>query len=141
MNDKEFRLNPVQARKLWVSALKGGYYKQTVGYLHTKKDGQDKFCCLGVACELYKELEGNINCEEQQNEDQTVIGYGPLEGYISTQILPPLVQNWLGLESDAGIFQGNELENSLVDLNDSGFSFKEIADVIEKEPEGLCITT
>lgn len=41
-----------KARRLWVKALRSGEYKQGYGYLHYKRGGKDKFCCLGVLCDL-----------------------------------------------------------------------------------------
>ena len=46
-------MNP-EVKKLWVEALRGGKYVQGKGKLHyISKDGQEKFCCLGVLCDLY----------------------------------------------------------------------------------------
>lgn len=39
-----------EPRKLWVEALRSGEYEQTNGALRY----EDKFCCLGVACDLYR---------------------------------------------------------------------------------------
>ena len=45
-------LNP-NAQK-WVDALRSGEYKQTRGALRGDDEGNEpKFCCLGVACDLY----------------------------------------------------------------------------------------
>ena len=41
----------------WVEALESGQYKQTKGYL---SKGNNRFCCLGVACDLYQEEIGDL---------------------------------------------------------------------------------
>lgn len=98
--------------KLWLKALRSGKYKRDEGQLKTDKG----YCCLGVACEV-------------------AIQQGVIKRYNGTNgILPRKVKQWLGLSSVAGEF-GNH--NALTILNDSGTSFKKIAAIIEKQPEGL----
>ena len=38
-------------RKKWVAALRSGKYKQGKGQLYDNLD--EKYCCLGVACDLF----------------------------------------------------------------------------------------
>lgn len=100
------------ARK-WVKALRSGKYKQGKECL---RNGE-RFCCLGVACELAKDS-------------------GVIKKYFGTdQFMPEKVREWLGLISDSGECAcGTE---SLATANDNGITFFEIADLIESEPEGL----
>jgi hypothetical protein len=37
----------------WANALRSGEFKQIEGTLHTKQDGIDYYCCLGVACRVW----------------------------------------------------------------------------------------
>jgi hypothetical protein len=116
--------------KKWIKALKSGKYKQGNGYL---REG-DKYCCLGVACELYIE-DGNQLFVEKPNPDNDVYLY---DGAHSS--LPEVVLKWLGLRDPLGTFNtaiSNEIR--LSGLNDSGVSFKEIATIIKSEPEGLFV--
>lgn len=114
---------PKEARALLTAALRSGEYTQGSGKLRSV---DDKFCCLGVACELYikagHELEavkGNYGWN-----------YGDEMG-----VLPATVQQWLGFKTKHGDF---ETAKRLTNLNDSGTTFPVIADIIDSEPEGLC---
>ena len=44
------KLGPLQTK--WVEALESGKFKQGTGFLCQRKvvDGEEEFCCLGVAC-------------------------------------------------------------------------------------------
>jgi hypothetical protein len=119
--------------KAWIKALRSGKYKQGTGFLHT---ADDKFCCLGVACDLAVK-KGIIrkptkSIAERAFEDYEVYRYGNLSG-----LLPKKVMNWLGLSYSAGDFtlgptEYFQTDDSLAAMNDSGVSFKKIADFIEK---------
>jgi hypothetical protein len=104
-----------KAAKKWVKALRSGKYKQTQGCLY---DGYG-YCCLGVACELAKKE-------------------GIIEDYDGDMSFPPIaVQNWLELSSMDGELPDSYTHGSLIDYNDEGSSFKKIAQIIEREPDGL----
>jgi hypothetical protein len=112
-------------RKLWVEALRSGEYKQTKSNLRTTEG----FCCLGVACE--------------------VIGFPAVQvGFVyeydgNTGVLSDRVKDALGLKSAGGWFSEHSettFDNSLWKLNDEkGYTFDQIADVIESKPKGLFI--
>jgi hypothetical protein len=96
--------------KKWVEALRSGRYEQGAGKLRYN----DSFCCLGVACHL--------SADELELEVKVVDGlykYNDNGGY-----LPIAVKEWLG------ITEGLMLD--LVDMNDNGRSFDEIANQIEE---------
>lgn len=117
------------AVELWVEALRSGKYEQTQAYLADRSG----FCCLGVACELA--VEAGIISPSFESGIHTN-GVRRYENNVSC--LPPAVLNWLGLNSETGLFnEGTEDEESLAGLNDNGKTFAEIADVIEARPEGL----
>lgn len=93
----------------WVSALQSGEYKQGTGLLHR----DDKFCCLGVLCDLHAKETGNL-WEGSEHSSH----------YLYALVIPPgEVMEWAGLESDAA--------NNLTQMNDTGTSFEQIARVIE----------
>jgi hypothetical protein len=92
--------------RVWVEALRSGEYRQCKGSLHKGKG----FCCLGV----YAVVSGISNPEDMlacRRGDE-----GPFEVYeaIRDQLYSYVVEN--GIE-----------------MNDSGKTFSEIADMIERE--------
>ena len=114
--------------KKWVQALRSGKYKQGKGFLRfsTQTDNQKGtmfHCCLGVACELH----------QRENPSKTWV----LDSYLGqSQSLHGTVREWLGLVEKEGHY-GNGFTTSLTSKNDNGFTFSEIADIIESEPKGL----
>lgn len=118
--------------KKWVKALRSGEYAQGRDVLVTVGKQYDKFCCLGVACELYQQEVGTLRVEE--------VGY-ELSYNGNSFSLPPVVKRWLGLRTDDGqvkVKKEKDQKLDLVHLNDNQrWSFRRIADFIESEPEGL----
>ena len=110
--------------RAWVTALRSGEYKQGKGALHPTKN---TYCCLGVACELYRQANGG----KWQND-----GDG-LTFQNDAKVLPLRVRIWLGLNFPAGAYPQGGVYASLAAQNDSGATFSELADVIESEPAGL----
>lgn len=109
-----------EAVKEWVDALRSGNYSQAKERL--KND--QSFCCLGVACDLFKDRVGG-----QWNGNVFVAN-----GVPNSFVLPREIADLLGLddlrpEVICGDF-GLEFEE-VTSLNDSGKSFSEIADLLE----------
>lgn len=108
---EERRANvPAEIKEPWLAALRSGEFKQAQGSL---VKGQLGYCCLGVLCvamgwELRDRISGGAF---------TGISTGP----------PQLV----GRYNDSGLTDDNRAY--LAQLNDSGRTFAEIADVIERE--------
>jgi hypothetical protein len=102
-------------QKKWIAALRSGEYEQGTVWLCK----QDKYCCLGVGCELL-----NI----PHNFVDEIKSYGG-----RTQLAPEELVEQLALRGPSGKPKDDSL--SLVALNDRGKSFEEIADIIEKNPE------
>jgi len=117
-------------RKRWVEALRSGKYEQGKFRLH--RGG--KFCCLGVACDIsglgeWIEEFDNLPDIFDEKEPVTLYGYS-INGFAETNELPDEVMEWLGV--DAGMVDIDDPDKVyLVTLNDEGFDFNEIADVIE----------
>lgn len=109
-------MNP-EVKALWVADLRSGKHKQAQGVL--RRD--DAFCCLGRLCDLHQQAHPNIvwsnhpNCYSEYQDCSTV--------------LPIDVIAWSGLNG------GNPRASmsTLSALNDSGKTFAQIADVIERE--------
>lgn len=141
-------LNP--NAEAWVAALRSGDYKRGQAALHELVGGDRDnplFCCLGVACDLFA----------QAHPDQGrwlpvtgwILGFSTASKPRELMYLPIEVSDWLGLKR-YGNFDNNEngeffepsimgpTRKTLVSLNDEeGYSFEQIADVIESQPEGL----
>lgn len=108
----------------WVDALRSGEYFQAKGAL---RRGQ-RYCCLGVVCDI-----------SALGEWEQVSGTPSMDYLGSAAMLPEPVQGWLGIiggnvpirmgylhpDRDGSTFQ------TLTSLNDSGFTFDQIADLIE----------
>lgn len=114
----------------WVSALRSGDYKQGKGLL--RKD--DKFCCLGVLCELAVaagavSFEVNADPDDDDQYDGATHIYGGSE---SVHYLPNEVVTWAGLETFNPVVPGGDSGQQLAGLNDQGRSFSKIADLIEE---------
>lgn len=112
-------MNP-EIKQKWVDALRSGNYHQGEGSL---KDN-DKFCCLGVLCDLYlKENGGEWDLSEKYAGRNIIFG--------SYALPPVLVWTWAGLDNE------NPCLNSgyhLTNLNDGlKFDFNRIANIIEEE--------
>jgi hypothetical protein len=117
------------AAKKWVEALRSRKFKQT----YYKLSDGEKYCCLGVLCELAVE-DGII---KKRFQDEEVVYYGKGKNYVEA-LLPNLVQKWAGLSTSDGDFKISGRDKSLTFLNDlDKKSFSEIATVIESEPDGL----
>ena len=103
--------------KAWLEALRSGEYEKGPGQL---KLG-DRFCCLGVACDLYtKENKDGVWSENDLFITQsTTIG----------NFLPNEVIDWLGL--DMGQMELTRMNDGSDDYEPK--SFKQIADFIEKK--------
>ena len=110
-------------KEQWLHALRSDKFKQGRDYLH--KDG--RHCCLGVLCELAVDA-GVIDAFKAEGRPTMYGEYGETS-------LPPEVQLWAGLREDIPSVSV-EIEGEqqhLASLNDNGWTFKEIADIIEKE--------
>ena len=112
----------------WVKALRSGKFKQgkskLAAYETDDETGDNigdelSFCCLGVLCEI-NDLPFEIGSDELLGEDHVKA---------------------LGLNSENGTMKrtykakntdDERRVNSLADLNDFGLSFKQLANIIEK---------
>ena len=126
---EQYRMTPKEFRQKWVEALRSGIYKQGQDFL--KKD--DKYCCLGVVCELYnKYFPDKLEITIGKKLGQTIF-------QSQSSWLPIRVKKALGLRHTSGSYidQNNEPRSLGSDNDYFKASFSEIADIIESEPEGL----
>lgn len=132
------RKSPTKNAKLLIVALESGEFKQTNGVLRSKRSDnrQAGYCCLGVACELFRRETGVGKWVTPPNETTWTFVVEPDDE--ANTFLPEAVRKWLGFSTQDGNFiEPGDGNNTLAALNDSGVPFDEIAKIIRKAPEGL----
>ena len=127
----------------WVAALRSGEYGQARGRL---REG-NRFCCLGVACDVYMKETGRGNwLNASKNENKTIcqgddggwwfgvdalsVRFGFLSVSASAYIIPTDVVEWYGLAGNSGEYSIDKA-SSLANDNDVGVGFEAIAGKIE----------
>jgi hypothetical protein len=119
-----------QVKEQWVAALRSREYRQGQGALHVVSDEGDRFCCLGVLCDLAVKA----GVEVRLGSGVIIldgIRYNTVR-YDNEGAYPPVsVQEWSDLERRERVVS-REAMTRLASLNDSGRTFEEIADYIEE---------
>lgn len=119
-------MNP-EIKDKWVKALKSGEYKQGLGVLKF----EDRFCCLGVLCDLY------IKEHKEAKFNKRGVFINNKVALTNTH-LPSSVMKWADIE-DENVTLNNEYRikdvksDTLIQINDRGASFEEIANIIKIE--------
>ena len=106
-------------KKSWVNALRSGNYAQSMGNLRNANG----YCCLGVLCDIYSK-ENNIDWTFQGSygeENVQAMDYWDFEE--EDKFPPQSVKKWSELNDN--------VIGDLADGNDKGYSFNQIADIIE----------
>ena len=124
-------MNP-EVKQKWIDALRSGKYEQGSEKLRSVSG----YCCLGVLCDLYAQ-EHNTEWEFRGNEDTNLQPQDYWYFDKESEFLPESVMNWaklfrnpmLRIEDD-DMFEVNEEVST---LNDEGYSFSTIADLIEAQ--------
>lgn len=126
MTSKKEKLRP-SVKKAWIDALRSGKYKQANAMLRQYTPEGDKFCCLGVLCDIYRKIRKRGRWDKVDTERGYVdyINFHVNRTEAEDCTLPRTVRKWTGLE-DAGPV------NRLIKLNDNFSTFNEIADEIER---------
>jgi hypothetical protein len=126
-----------RVKRMWINRLISGKYKQGDGVLcevNPDPNKPDKFCCLGVLCDLAVE-KGIIA------PPTIAVGSANYDG--DDRLLPKSVQKWAGLDGSDPALRLDDKDTvkynvsrygltGLAELNDSGVKFKTIARLIEK---------
>lgn len=107
----------------WVNRLRSGEYEQGRSRLRTG----DKYCCLGVLCEIA--VENGVIPEPTVDYDEIYRYGGGNDNSIST--LPETVVDWAGLGDNTEPTAPFADDVQLSVLNDNGCSFEAIANKIE----------
>lgn len=128
---------PAENRKTWAAALRSGKYLQGKNTLHMiDAEGNDRFCCLGVACELAVAA-GIIAPAEPLDQPARADGSRVLLYDGEGGILPTRVCQWLGLPDPRGLTSYSP-RASLTALNDEeDWTFEQIAELIDAEQVDL----
>lgn len=122
----------------WVAALRSGEYEQTVGYLQTEHG----HCCLGVLCDLHMRETGLGEWRPPGSGDSPHTRCYRDDLGVYGEYTPPVgVRTWADMEEDPCIqvqlLNGAVTAKEIVQLNDHGFSFAQLADLIEEQWESL----
>lgn len=102
-------------KRQWIRALLSGRYDQGNSALH--RNEENKWCCLGVLCNLRSVPGEWVNDEGRFSRYR----YGRIS---QTGVLPGRVLRYVGMKP--------EQQDTLVTMNDTGKSFKEIAKWIKE---------
>ena len=117
-----------EIKQKWLNALRSGEYTQSQERLRS----DDGYCCLGVLCDLY--IEENKGYYWFGDVDDYLFMSHNSDSYYEGTYLPFPVMEWSCLKDSNPIVIDNYGDRiALSDLNDTGFSFDEIADYIEKQ--------
>jgi hypothetical protein len=116
----------------WVRALRSGEYRQgSESFLRVVgKNGDRSYCCFGVLCELYLREYPNYFWESPDYSKGEIAD--TLFGI--PNVLPVPVFKWARLGTSIGPVLGYDKEDiiTLAVLNDKGYSFQSLADIIEE---------
>jgi hypothetical protein len=115
----------------WTAALRSGEYQQGKEVLRAN----DSFCCLGVLCELHRQENGGEWVPTQTGSSRVAGSqdYSAPNGDWDHSLLPEAVADWAGLRS-----VGPEVgDRELAERNDSGWTFSQLAGLIENNWEAL----
>jgi len=110
-----------------VEALRSGRWEQADGQLRFG----DKYCCLGVACAISGV--GSFGPGLSVDRDTFVTTDMQDRRETASAILPERVKKLLGWSADTGLVTIRDRSGrkpALTELNDEGFTFPQIADII-----------
>lgn len=122
-----------QIKKLWIDALRSGEFRQGKSRL---RSSIDKFCCLGVLCELHRREKG-LDWSNQGYDDSSHFSYDSEASFLSEEMI-----EWAGLKSKNPSVKISDRITLLSTLNDGGsdkigtiepLPFNKIADLIEEQ--------
>lgn len=142
-------MNKAEFYAAWLAALRSGEYEQGRGCL----SDNGKFCCLGVACDIAVKQEMGVwrtvggcitfvdetmdtdlyNLHDRSNSGTLTRGLAELlgtgeVGEFTVEHIGDVVRDSDGLIAPG---ENRGLEHWLTALNDEGFTFAQIADLIE----------
>jgi hypothetical protein len=117
---KKFRGSALKRK--WVEALRSGEYEQGQGKLRKVENGRTYHCCLGVLCEVAEIPHIKMHM------DEGVAIHGYVFRGVTSRSTATLPYNFVNQH-----FSSENDPWKLIELNDAGKSFEEIADYIESK--------
>lgn len=123
------KLTPaVRARvRRWIHNLESGKYKQGRNKLRVG----DKFCCLGVACDMLAKTKKGVWVDKDSGEKRFDILWKGHKEYGSVTRIPTEFAPLFGLDQyDLSTFHG---QSKYMIMNDEGRSFLEVAAQLRKD--------
>lgn len=120
---ERIKLKP-EVKALWTAALRSGEYKQGAGKLRNR---EDEFCCLGVLCDLQSKS-GQPVAEWKETDWAESVTFGGCSGVPPSDVVEWAAENYIGQDRSFAI----NYSTNLTSMNDSGISFAEIADIIDR---------
>lgn len=145
--ETEFKFGPFQ--DAWLRSLESGDLDQTksvlCNVLYSSKEPEYSFCCLGVACELMLQN----NCRISVTENFEEVHYSGQRNHLPFSVRKRMCfcTEYGGFSDDFTTWLYNhdeelhlEFENdsecldSLADMNDTSFTFEDIAAFVRKWP-------
>lgn len=129
-------------KKEWVRRLRSKDYKQGQNVLrHEPLNGPTEYCCLGVLCEIAVEAgiaeRTGLPGSDEFDDLLRVVNYKTVLDDRETE-LPLEVYQWAGLPDDNPCVNYVDPEygsqrDSLAELNDGGYTFEQLAMLIEEQ--------
>lgn len=116
---------------VWIAALRSGEYKQGMGSLCRIKEGVKSYCCLGVRLQTQGKLE--IHSSGKFCYDSWGEGDKNTTAFAAENPDCDIFENLGKFPKGVTLYlENNDRFRGLAQLNDHGFSFSEIADILEK---------
>lgn len=127
-----------EVKQKWIGALRSGKYEQG----SEKLRGANGYCCLGVLCDIYAQ-EHNTQWEFRGDEEINPQSQDYWYFDEHSEFLPESVMNWAELKTHNPTVRVDVEDNDdednwyykdeLSDINDSGYDFSQIANLIEAQ--------
>lgn len=136
MPSKRNEWTPKRVRAEWVKRLRSGEYKQGMAALRTE---DDRFCCLGVLCDLYADVTGE-GAWEWEPPREGMWGHIPGSWRFVTEsedadgVLPEEVQAWAGFIGEYDYNPTLDGDRATWRNDDQRNRFSTIARAIERTP-------
>jgi hypothetical protein len=128
----DFKQVPLLHKNLWTDDLRSGNFRQGHNWLcRQENDGICAYCCLGVLAKLEKmhETPRKNNPKLTRFDDNAA---GLTERIPQYETMSEYGKLPTGVQVDFTSLEGNRVKaENLSELNDAGFSFIEIADIID----------